>query len=215
MSRTGASLAAFPARTQPHASPLYRLVRTFDDAGQRRSAWYFASLPTPPGDRAGRYDVPYPRGTCHASDTIAAAVLEVTRGACVVDVTDLAARSLARLTVVGDPPRWADLTAPTAVAFGVRLDVFTGDDYRVGQAWAADLDRAGWSGLVGLTRHDPTGATRTTAVFGPAGAADRVPGWLVRMMHAVESDEVLAGLARHGVRVLAPPGWLPVDEPPT
>lgn len=197
------ALGAFPALTRAVAtSPLYRIWRAREPGtGERRTPWFFSSLPAP---APGRFDLPAPSGSCYFSDRRYGAWLEVFRQCGLVDRSDVERRRL--LTVVpSTTPRLADLRSAGARRFGVTADLAAGDDYTLTHQWAAALRQAGFAGVSGTVRHDPTHLARAAAVFGRAGSRTRVTRWRSRSTPLVRETGLLTDLAPFGTGVAGRP----------
>ncbi len=207
-----AALAAFPALPgSAAAAALYRIWQARDPmTGASRTPWYFSSLPSP---QAGRFDLPAPSGTCYFSDRRSGAWLEVFRGCGLVDRADVERRRLLTATPTSPQPRLADLRSPRARRFGVTADLAAGDDYTLTHLWAPALRGAGFDGISGTVRHDPTHAARTVAVFGGAGPRSRVGGWRSRSAPLVGDTILLTELAPFGTGVVDRPWDIAVQQP--
>lgn len=195
-------LGHFPVALIRRGRRLFRLVRRRDATGQVRSGWFFSSIG---GSRPGRYDLPEPDGTCYFSDQEWGAWLEVFRGIRVVDRGDVDKRRLFTALRAGSGLRFGDLRSPKATAFGVSLDLSAGDVYSASQRWAAALRNAGLKGVVAHIRHDSSATARNVALFGKAGAVQRVTGWRTTSTELLDSPELVAALNRLGVAVLDRP----------
>ncbi|NHC44481.1 RES family NAD+ phosphorylase [Motilibacter aurantiacus] len=210
------SFDGFPAVDAARATgPFFRIWRARDpESGERRTPWFFSSLPS---RLPGRFDLPRPEGTCYFADRAYAAWLEVFRGCGLVDRVDVESRRLLTVTRTAPaPPRLADLRAPASRPFGVTADLVGGDDYALAHRWAGGLRRAGFDGISGTIRHDPTHAARNVALFGPAGPRHRVGGWQGSSTPLARSIRLLTELAPFGTGVAARP-WdvavTPVERP--
>lgn len=151
------ALQGFP-KVVDRPKVLFRLAR------RDRHPWWFSS------SLEGRFDLPAPAGTCYLACDAVAALFEVlgpSRTIGIVTAEFLASRKLARLPLLEDRTL-ADLTARSAAAFGITLEIGTVTPYKQSQAWAARLVEAGFGGLVGFLRHDPA-ASRGVALFGSGG----------------------------------------------
>ncbi len=202
--RPPAGLAGFPVLSRSAASaPLYRIWLARDPVrGAARTPWFFSSVPSA---EAGRFDLPAPAGSCYFSDRRYGAWLEVFRGCGLVDRVDVERRRLLTVVPVAEAPRLADLRAPAAHAFAVTADLAGGDDYSQTQGWAAALHKAGFAGISGTVRHDPTHVARTVAIFGRAGPRARVAGWRSRTAPVVSDIALLSELAPFGTGVAGRP----------
>ncbi|NHC13710.1 RES family NAD+ phosphorylase [Motilibacter deserti] len=198
------SFDGFPAVADEAAvGPFFRIWRARDpETGERRTPWFFSSLPTP---SPGRFDLQRPEGTCYFADRAYAAWLEVFRGCGLVDRVDVDSRRLLTATRTGSPPRLADLRSPGSRPYGVTADLVGGDDYALPHRWAAGLRRAGFDGVSGTIRHDPTHEARNVALFGPAGPRHRVAGWQGSSTPLARSIRLLTELAPFGTGVAARP----------
>ena len=196
--------AGFPASAPGRSTgPFFRIWRARDpETGERRTPWFFSSLP---GPAPGRFDLQRPEGTCYFADRAYAAWLEVFRGCGLVDRVDVESRRLLTVTRTGEPARLADLRSPASRAYGVTADLVGGDDYSLTSRWAAGLRAAGFEGVAGTIRHDPTHAARNVALFGPAGPRHRVAGWQGTSSPLVRSIRLLTELAPFGTGVAARP----------
>ncbi len=206
------ALRVFPALSAPAAAePLYRIWQARDPAtGEPRTPWFFSSLPS---GSAGRFDLPAPSGTCYFSDRRSGAWLEVFRGCGLVDRIDVERRRLLTVVATRPQPRLADLRSPRARRFGVTADLAAGDDYTLTHRWAHALRDAGFGGISGTVRHDPTHAARTVAVFGRAGPRSRVAGWRGRSTPLVGDTVLSAELAPFGTGVVDRPWDVAVQQP--
>lgn len=154
-------LIAFPVRRLAPGDTLHRIHR------REHGVFWFSCLP----DGGKRYDLPPPNGACYTARTPVGAWLEVYREAeqLTVDVAELQVRRLATITAPVELDL-ADLTAERAHGFGVTIEIHSTPDYRLPRDWAAALHTAGWRGLHGLARHDPSGGERTVTLLDRAGA---------------------------------------------
>jgi hypothetical protein len=159
-----------------------------------------------------RFDLPAPEGTCSWSDTRFGCFVERFRGARLISADDL--RGLRLWTAAPPPTRMANLLDRSGYGDGLTAEIHTIADYALPQRWALALRRAGFAGVVGSCRHDPSSTARNIAVFGPADSPARRVGWRTSRSR-VETDPVLAReLAVLGVRVQSIPFDVPVAVPP-
>ncbi len=193
-------LARLPAR--PLAGrELHRVFRT-----SRRSPWWFSSLGDDP-EAAGRFDLPAPDGACYLATTVLGAVLEALQdfGHGVLPVAELRARRRAVARAPTSAPPAAQLVSARARGLGVTQALWAGAPRALTQLWARALRRAGWRTLWTGTQHDPTGQSRTVTLFDEAG--EHLPygdsGWGYQVKLLADDHEVLNGLARYGIVVLA------------
>lgn len=168
------AFARFPRKTLRAGSKWFRQHR--DRPTPDRGAWYFASYPAgSEGD--GRFDLPDPDGTCYLASTVQGALNELVGPECAdrgwVDADLLSGRVLSTL----HPPKdvkAADTTSVRAAQFRATNELATTERYKLTQAWADTLNRAGFDGVYAVLRFTP-GPTRGLALFGDAGAADPPP----------------------------------------
>jgi len=204
-----ADLNRFPTVTAAQTpARLFRLVHVRDRAGTLNPPWHFSSRP--PGD--SRFDIDQPEGTCYWSDRRYGSWVEVFRGTGVVDRADVTRRALFTTT----PPalELADTLAPAGHAFGMTGELSTIVPYDRPQSWARAFRSAGFDGLVGVCRHDPSLRARNVAIFGPAGVVTRRRGWVTTRSSPL-ADAVLAGELRDlQVQVAAAPFTVPVTPVP-
>jgi hypothetical protein len=198
-------LSEFPAQPAGRAArTLYRIFFNRDrHTGALNSPWRFTSVP--PG--TSRFDLPEPNGTCYWSDHRYGAFIEVFRGARMIDRQDVTRRRL--FTAVPPELHLADTTAAGSYRFGITAELSTVVGYALPQAWADVLHRAGFAGLIGLCRHDPTQRARNVAVFGPAGTPARRAGWRTRRELLENDVELAVELAELGVRIAPVPFTVP------
>lgn len=143
----------------------------FRDHDATKGPWWFSS-------GRGRFDLPWPYGTCYLADRKAACIRErvgpdlAVHGRVAASV--LAGRVVSRLRLTGDV-RAANLTSDRASdEYGVTAELSTMTPYAVPQAWADVLHRAGMGGIYGRVRFTVT-EHRALAVFGRAGERDDWP----------------------------------------
>ncbi len=131
--------------------------------------WYFSST------NKGRFNLPEPRGTCYAADTLEAAVIE-TLGPDMREQGGIAASDAAKLRVtpirLEYSPTLADLEADNAWKWNVSREIASMRDYAVPQVWAAAFDAAGFEGIRYLSRYTTGTSAFAYALFGDAGAPD-------------------------------------------
>lgn len=191
----------FPKTKLDANSPLYRLYKHVSATPGIRSGWYFSSVGA---QRAGRFDLPEPHGTCYFSTEKFGAWSETFRGAAIVNGTDIDCRTL--LTATGTAHlRFADMADRVSTGFGVTLDDFSGDDYTRPQAWALAFHTAKLGGVIALLRHDPSGSARTVGVFGKSGVAKSVRGWRTTRATFRSDVQLLDELRNAGISVLEIP----------
>jgi hypothetical protein len=186
---------------------MFRIYRTYAPDGSKREPWFFSSVAQP---KPGRFDLPPPHGTCYLADRPAAAWLEVFRGTRLVARSDAETRSMLTAVRIATPLSMASLVSARAVVYGVNLDLSAGNDYLESQTWADLLHRAGFPGLIGWIRHDPTAKARNVALFGRAGGKVKVSGWRGRPSRLVEDLELRDGLAVFGIGVHDEPYDVPI-----
>jgi hypothetical protein len=97
--------------------------------------------------------------------------LEVFRFWTLVPEAELATCRLVRLDL--PPVLLADCSSGRCRKFSLTGEIHSTPDYAVTQAWAAAFAAAGFDGIRYLLRHGPGQSLAGTALFGPAGAADR------------------------------------------
>lgn len=138
--REAADVAGFPTWHSPRGSVFHRVTR------EGRGPWWFSN------DRAGRFDLGAPRGTCYLADDALVALLEVLGAAASSPVIDpgLLAGRVVWTVELPEQCDAADLTARSASA----------------------LAAAGFGGVRYRARHDPAGG-RCLALFGAAGERRR------------------------------------------
>jgi hypothetical protein len=204
-------LSAFPALSAGDTpATLFRIFHNRNrTTGALNSPWRFSSVP--PGDC--RFDIEAPEGTCSWSDRRYGCWVEVWRGTGVVDRADVTRRAL----FTGSPPalRLANPLARAARRLGVTGELSMIIPYDVPQAWAQALRSAGFAGLVGICRHDPSLTARNVAIFGPTGVTARRTGWTVRRSAVLDDRQLAAERAELGVHVAAVPYVVPITPPVT
>ena len=203
-------LGSFPARPLPTGAVLHRITLRLDPDGSVRKPWYFSASGTP---GSGRFDLLPPRGTCYFSDAKPGAFVEVFRRVGVIDRADLARRRLFTATRTGPALRLADLRARRAARFGVTADLSAGDDYTISQPAAQALFRAGFAGVAGTIRHDPSLRLRNVAVFGRAGAFASQRGWQGRRVGLELDRELAAEVVAYGYAVVDIPYDVTTTDP--
>lgn len=188
---------------------LFRIFHLRNRAGRLNPPWRFSARP--PGD--SRFDIDHPEGTCYWSDRRYGSWVEVFRGTGIVDRADVTRRAL----FTTSPPslELANTLAPAGHAFGMTAELSTVVPYERPQAWARGFRRAGFDGLVGICRHDPSLQARNFAIFGPAGVVARRRGWVTTRSTPL-ADAVLADELRElKVKVAAVPFTVPITPSPT
>ena len=99
--------------------------------------------------------------------------------------------------------RVANLPVKAARRFGLTAEIHTTTNRRLTRAWAAALDRAGFSAVLALPRHDVTGRHRTLTLWGASG--EHPPySWDWRVTTS-EVGTVAADLKRWGITVVPIP----------
>ncbi|HLE69953.1 MAG TPA: RES family NAD+ phosphorylase [Vicinamibacteria bacterium] len=171
---------------------LWRMVR------KGRNPWWFSS------DGQGRFDLPFPEGTCYAALDEIAALLEVIgpdiEGGAVSE-NFLSGRGLRRLALP-DSRRVADLADRRARGFGVTAEIHTVVPYDLPHQWSLALRRAGAAGVRYHVRHDPSFRGSGVGLFGKAGERK---SWN-RGREIPIGEELQAKLARDcQIRILALP----------
>ncbi len=114
-----------------------------------------------------------PRGTCYWADAVEVAVRERLAHHVLTTNTVFASRAREMVVVAARASRgrrFADVTHPAAVRWGVGAELQTMGDYRVPQAWARALDAAGFAGVRYSTRFTSASAANAWAVFGAAAS---------------------------------------------
>ncbi len=199
----------FPTRrSSSRVRTLYRIFWHRDRTGAVNGPWRYSSLPSA---NDGRFDLPFPHGTCYWSSDRYGAFVEVFRGARTVEESDLARRRLA----IGFAPvlRLAHLLSPKALPFGITAAISTQPDYTLPQQWAAALHAAGFEGLAGSCSHDPTSKALNVAVFGPTGAPVAVGGWTARVGSVQSDPTLLSELASYEIHIVPVPHTVPTVPP--
>ncbi len=124
------------------------------------------------GTNLYRFDPPTaasPWGTCYTAPSQLAAYLEVFASLGRLTPALIAERQLAELFTV-DTLRLADISDRRVIGmYGLDASYSMGRAYDTSQRLAVDLFDAGFDGIHYPARHDPSGALRSIAVFGPAG----------------------------------------------
>jgi len=168
--RDDLDLSDFPAE-ESRGTTFYRAKR------HDRGAWWFASTePDADGVDGGRFDLAVPRGTCYWADAVEVAVRERLAHHVLTTNTVFTARAREMVVVAARASRgrrFADVTHPAAVRWGVGAELQTMGDYRVPQAWARAFDAAGFAGVRYSTRFTSAAAANAWAVFGAAGVPKR------------------------------------------
>lgn len=182
-----------------------RIFTTFRD-GRPVLPWRFSNTSSP---QPGRFDLPAPSGTAYFSDDLAGCWLEVFRSTVVVAQDDVDRRSVATIERSGTTLTLANLTSPAAVQAGVTLDLSAGADYVRTQRLASEVLSHAF-GIISWIRHDPAARFRNVALFGTAGARQRVAGWRTTTQQLNAQAEAIA--VRLGVRVIPIPHDLPTTD---
>ena len=209
-------LAGFPPLRPPpgRLAPFFRLYRHFDAAtGLVRSPFWFASAD--PDDPSGnRYDLPAPLGTNYWAGKAAGAWLEVFRGALLVDAADLRRRRLAR-TRAPQLLHLANLLVKAAHRFGLTAEIHTTTDHATTRRWAAALQRAGFQGIWGLARHDPTGKLKTLSLLDHGGEHPPFDWeWELVITEPAEDVALLKEMSGWGYHSVEVPHDVPITGPP-
>lgn len=179
---------------------LHRVYRA-----KRPSPWWFSAVGDDP-DTAGRFDLAAPDGACDLATTPIGAVLEAFGdfGRGVLPAAELVARRRAEVTAPPGAPWAARLTSARARGVGVTQALWAGSPRALTQRWARALRRAGWLAIWTGTGQDPTGRSRNVTLFDEAGEHPPYGGdWPWRSAPLAGDPEVVAGLARYGIRVIA------------
>ena len=155
----------FPSSELGAGAALYRAVGV-DPAGDPRHPGWFSA------DGGGRFDLRSPDGTLYAARSVHGAVME--RVGLVLASAPFVPIALAESTWIWVlEPRLAmhvaDLDSPRAAGHGVTCELASGNDYAIGNAWAAHFRVLGFEGVsyhgrfsTSLAEHDAS-----VAVFGP------------------------------------------------
>lgn len=125
---------------------------------------------------AGRFDLAEKRGTMYAADDAETALRE-SLGPLATSGKTLAGADADRIVISEIPlpgGRYADVSAKTAVRFGVLRELATMLLYQIPQAWAARFDAFGFSGIHYPSRFTTEATANAWAVFGSAGPDDSV-----------------------------------------
>lgn len=204
-----ADLTDFPVvKTADLPAELFRIFHhRHHSTGAVNPPWRFSSVP--PGE--SRFDIDQPQGTCYWSDRRYGCWVEVWRGTRMVDRADVTRRDL--FTAKAPALRLANTLARATRRFGMTGELSTLIPYDVPQAWARAVHTAGFAGLVGLCRHDPSLTARSFAVFGPNGMVARRTGWTTRRSAILADAQLAAELAELGIQVAAVPYAVPVGAP--
>jgi hypothetical protein len=212
-----ADLEDFPPLRPPpgRLARFWRLHRHFDpDSGAPRGPFWFASAePDDPG--GGRYDLPAPLGANYWAGTAAGAWLEVFRDTLVVDVADLRRRRLAR-TRAPAKLHLANLLVKAAHRFGLTAEVHTTPDLATTRRWAAAWQRAGFQGIWGQARHDPTVKLRTLTLLDLAGEHQPFGwSWEVQLTEPADDADLLQEMAAWGYAAASVPFDVATTDPPS
>lgn len=211
-----AAVAAFPTLRPPpgRLARFWRLHRHFDPAtGDPRGPFWFASAePDDPG--GSRYDLPDPLGANYWSGRAAGAWLEVFRDTLLVDVADLRCRRLAR-TAAPHKLRLANLLVKAAHRYGITAEMHTTPDYAITRRWAAAWQLAGFQGIWGIARHDPTVKLRTLTLLDRAGEHEPFGWhWVVDTTEPATDLDLLREVAQFGCYAVDIPRDVTIIEPP-
>lgn len=204
-------LHRFPKTTIAVGDLCYRIFTHKNSDGAVRDPWFFSSSNN---GKSGRFDLPSPLGSCYFSNTSYACWREVFRGASLVSRSDMDQKRM--LVVMKDESSLAvaQLTHTNASAFGVTLDLFSGDDYSAPQAWAKALNDEGFMGIIALLRSDSSGQAKNIVIFGNAGAFADVDGWTSSVVELVHDEDLLNELEVRGIRVESIPYDIKIDPAP-
>jgi hypothetical protein len=165
----GIDLTEFPFEAA-RGTTMYRAAR------RDRSAWWFASAPSDDPEAGGRFDLPEPDGTCYWADTVEVAVRERLAHHTLHTNTVFIERAREMVVAAARTPRgarFADVSAPTAVRFGVSSELATTPEYRVSQAWARAFHASTFRGVRYGARFSSDAGPNAWAIFGVAGAPAR------------------------------------------
>lgn len=197
---TGLDFARFPRKTLRAGSMWFRQHR--ERSTPDRGAWYFASYAVA-SEGGGRFDLPFPDGTCYLASTELGAINELIGPECAdrgwVDSPLMEGRVLSRLRLP-EAVKAADTTSPRATQYRVTNELPTTEHYDLTQAWAATLHRSGFGGVYSMLRFTP-GRTRGLALFGEAGAPTAPPP-------GDATPTSVRGLVEaYGIEVVDPPSY--------
>lgn len=141
--------------------------------GAKNRPWWFSSADQPPRreDEIGRFDLPFPHGTCYLGSYLDAAAAESLRSQALtprqaqvaVDKRHLSQTPLDRW--YGE--RIADLTSEAALQYGAPVDLPM-LARACSRPWAIAAQRGGFKGILYRLREDPR-RRRGLALFGRAG----------------------------------------------
>ncbi len=191
-------LSGFPSRSLSEGRAIYRLHRR-----ELGPFWFASTAEAAPG--GNRFDLAPPRGASYWALEPVVAVLETLARR---PVTLIPAELVDRFALTSAPlpralERVANLPVKAARRFGLTAEIHTTTNRRLTRAWAAALDRAGFSAVLALPRHDVTGRHRTLTLWGSEG--EHPPyGWDWRTA-ASEVGTVAADLRRWGITVVPIP----------
>lgn len=152
------NLDGFPAVSVPKR-PWFRAHRA------ALGPWWFSR------DGSGRFDLPYPDGTCYLASSVETAVRErlgpTLSRANQITGDEADTMVVSRLHADGT---FADTIARDANLFGVTRELGTMTPYGLPQCWARAFHRAGYDGLMYWPRFSLGPDQHALALFGSAGA---------------------------------------------
>lgn len=131
-----------------------------------KGPWYFDSGPE------GRFNLPAPRGTCYAADTLEIALRERfgSRASQRGWITKtLASQAEVSVLVAAHWRRLALVSTPGAARFGVTTELTDSCPYSLSQEWAEHFAGHGFDGIRYTSRFSGGGSANAWALFGEAG----------------------------------------------
>jgi hypothetical protein len=156
--------------------------------------WWFCS------DMDHRFDLRAPFGTCHAALDALGCFIERFGGIDFVGKVDVDVQRLSQLRS-RNVVRLADFTDRHAALFGLTLGIDATAEYGLPQSWAANLQLAGFEGVMYLLSHDTSARLPGVALFGKAGELRRGPWNFSQKPEPIHVDIVAEAEREFGVVV--------------
>ncbi len=147
-------------------------------------------------------------GTCYTSGDPLGAFIEIFGELPVITQGEIDRRAFAQIELPPEP-RWADMTDPKIVGWGLDERIGVGDDYDTCQRWSEAPFTVGFTGVMFRARHFVGSMCPSVAIFGN-------PGYQPTQLRVLDSTPIphylvadacsTFGLERWPSTPLGPPG---------
>lgn len=142
------------------------VFRAHDAKYAGADVWHFSIWRNP--DESGRFDLSAPDGTCYVAESVEVATRERLAGQYLAQgvISHAAASVFAVSTTTLPVGKYAEVTDPVAVDYGVNSELSTTAEYGVTHAWANVFRAALHGGIHYVARFSTSSAPNAYAVFG-------------------------------------------------